>query len=114
MSQKEENEVNDSNERQAAKKARTIPRILDGTFYEIIKIENDQVEAQCQKCDVIRKGSIKSTGNFLSHFRAKHLHLMESLKTHIERKESINTTNGVKSTTTIVGPAISKKEVSNN
>lgn len=48
------------------------PRVLDGTFYEIINECDGKVEAKCKECSKIKKGCIRSTGNFLNHYKIRH------------------------------------------
>lgn len=68
-----------------AKKKRSTPRILDGTFYQVESIDGDNVVAKCKECDQSRKGSLKSTGNFLSHFRSAHSERSEELEKYLNR-----------------------------
>jgi len=43
--------------------------IFDGQFFSIIKEENKNILAQCQKCTKVIQGQKGSTGNFLSHIK---------------------------------------------
>lgn len=46
---------------------------MDGTFFSLENEQNENVSAKCTECGEIKKGSLRSTGNFLSHYRKKHL-----------------------------------------
>jgi hypothetical protein len=50
---------------------KTLPVILDGTFFEICSIEGNLVAADCQFCSENRKvrGATTATSNFVSHLR---------------------------------------------
>lgn len=48
---------------------RTIPLILDGTFFKILENEKEKVQAECTKCKRRIKGRIGSTTNFLNHLK---------------------------------------------
>ncbi|XP_025203367.1 protein stand still-like [Melanaphis sacchari] len=55
--------------------------IFDGKFFKIIdENEDNKISAQCQYCTKIVHGHKGSTGNFLSHIKFKHSHLMEQVK----------------------------------
>ncbi|XP_060857667.1 uncharacterized protein LOC132935209 isoform X1 [Metopolophium dirhodum] len=57
--------------------------IFNGKFFKIINEEDNEknkISAQCQNCPKIVHGHKGSTGNFLSHIKFKHLHLMEKVK----------------------------------
>jgi hypothetical protein len=48
---------------------KTIPLILDGTFFKIIRIESENVQGECAICKRRIKGRIGSTTNFLNHLK---------------------------------------------
>lgn len=48
---------------------KTIPLILDGTFFKIIRIESENVQGECTICKRKIKGRIGSTTNFLNHLK---------------------------------------------
>ncbi|XP_071576834.1 uncharacterized protein [Temnothorax nylanderi] len=50
---------------------KTIPLILDGTFFKIIQIESEKVQGECTTCKHRIKGRISSTTNFLNHLKTK-------------------------------------------
>lgn len=66
------------------KRKKIVPRALDGTFFEIVKECGEKIEAKCKQCDEIKKGSIKSTGNFLNHYKARHPKEFENLEKHVK------------------------------
>lgn len=68
-----------------AKKQRLHPRILDGTFYEIVSIDGDNIVAKCIECNKPRRGNLKSTGNFISHYRNAHQHLADNVEKYLNR-----------------------------
>lgn len=57
-----------------------IPKILDGTFFTIIKKVKEEkngkttwkVEVKCKECGEVKRGSKDSTGNFFRHYRSVH------------------------------------------
>lgn len=49
-----------------------MPKLLDGRYFTIVKSDGDKIEAVCSICKKIRKGSIKSTGNFMDHITNEH------------------------------------------
>lgn len=53
-------------------KQECLPRILDGTYFEVVERNMDNVHAICKLCGVKRKGTIRSTGNFLTHIKRSH------------------------------------------
>lgn len=71
------------------KRSKSIPRVLDGTFFEIIKQDDDKVEAKCRECSEIKKGCIKSTGNFLNHYKARHAQEYVDLEMHTKHKNTL-------------------------
>lgn len=91
-----------------SKKKRTIPKILDGTYYEIVKEDEDNVDVKCCECGEIKKGNIKTTGNFLTHYQKKHPASVGNLREHLEKKSS-DSKKFVQRP--IVGPALPKEQV---
>lgn len=68
----ESNIESNADESDAKKSKASIPRILDGKFFAVVKNENGKIEAVCQHCNETKKGHLTSTGNFKNHFRYKH------------------------------------------
>lgn len=59
--------------RPATKRSKTIPRLLDGKYFEIItSLEDPNVTARCVTCGKLRKGTLLSTGNFMKHINSCH------------------------------------------
>lgn len=59
-----------------SKKAKDcVPKLLDGKYFKIVKSNNTRVEAECTTCNKIRKGDLKSTGNFMQHIRKSHFEI---------------------------------------
>lgn len=77
-------------EEQARKKLRSdsVPKLLDGKYFTIIKREDTKIEAQCNldACKKVRKGDIKSTGNFMGHIRKEHPQIVAEVEAY--RKQS--------------------------
>lgn len=93
-------------------KRRPKPLLLDGTFYEVISDKAGNIEARCTECQEIKKGSVFSTGNFLGHYRIKHVSLVEKMIRYINKKSDRSTdSNLVQQTMAVVAPAVPKVEV---
>lgn len=72
------------------KRKKTIPRVLDGIFYEIVSQSGTKIEAKCMQCSEIRKGNENSTGNFIIHYKNKHPIEYTKLDQHIKlRNQSV-------------------------
>lgn len=69
------------------KKARKIPRILDGRYFLIQSNIDGKVSAKCQTCGEIRKGNISSTGNFKSHYKT-HLPELKELEEYLKQENN--------------------------
>lgn len=96
---------------QPFKQRKTVPRILDGKYFEILKTEGDKIEAKCTECLQVRKGTLKSTGNFMEHYRSKHGNLVNDIENYRKKNETIN--KSLKQTTLQpMSPIISLKVVS--
>ena len=46
-----------------------LPAILHCEFFKVIRLEDTNVTARCSQCQKLLNGSLKSTGNFLSHIK---------------------------------------------
>lgn len=66
------------------KKKKVVPRALDGIFFEIVNECGEKIEAKCKQCEEIKKGNIKSTGNFLNHYKTRHTKEFEHLEKHVK------------------------------
>lgn len=66
----------------------SIPRLLDGKYFSITKREKFKVDAMCTICGRPRKGDIRSTGNFMDHFKNAHAHLVKEVEDY-RRKNSV-------------------------
>lgn len=74
---------NDQAENNLSKKRRlNIPRLLDGTFFSIVKTEGSKIVAKCSNCGKERKGEITSTGNFMDHIKKWHPGLVEKAEAY--------------------------------
>lgn len=62
------------------------PRILDGKYFQLLSRSGENISVRCTECNEIKKGSIKSTGNFKTHYRIKHIGLFESLNIYLKQK----------------------------
>lgn len=86
-----------------------LPKIFDGKYFVVMKIDEDKIDASCKLCGCSRSGSIKSTGNFLSHIKRMHGEKYMECKEYIALKvcvESVET-----KTQTVIGVQHSKKKV---
>jgi len=56
-----------------------IPAILDGTFFKVVRINNDKVTAACVNCvNEEICGALNATSNFLRHLKViSWLHMTE-------------------------------------
>lgn len=61
----------------------TIPRILQGTFFEIVNNCDGRIDAKCTNCSQNSRGLLTSTGNFKSHYKLKHPALLSSLEKYL-------------------------------
>lgn len=46
-----------------------LPAILDGEFFQVVRVEDTNVTVRCLQCQKLLNGNLKSTGNFLSHIK---------------------------------------------
>lgn len=70
-----------------AKRQRKPSKILDGTFFTIIKTTGDAIEASCCECNELKKGNLYSTGNFISHYKSKHAARLDELKNYSKKTD---------------------------
>lgn len=80
------NENGQSETRQPSK----IPRLLDGKYFSIESRNRLDIVAKCMQCGRTRKGSIKSTGNFMDHYRSFHPQLIPEIETYKKVKDDGN------------------------
>lgn len=61
-----------------------MPKLLDGKYFTIIKREDTKIEAQCNldACKKVRKGDVKSTGNFMEHIRKEHPQIVAEVEAY--------------------------------
>lgn len=71
----------------ATKKAKSIPKLLDGRYFTIVKLENTKVEVICSICKRTRRGDLTSTGNFMDHIEKDHADFLDEVKRY--RKSSV-------------------------
>lgn len=77
----------------------SIPRILDGKYFEIISRDKTNVVAKCTKCKKQRKGCTKSTGNFMQHYKLEHGDLVAEVNLYKKQKIDLNQTTSLRQTT---------------
>lgn len=90
----------------AKRVAESIPRLLDGKYFAITKRDKFSIHATCTTCGKIRKGDIRSTGNFLDHYKNSHSHLVKEI-TAYRQKNTVNMAvikKQQKTLTTIIKP----------
>lgn len=68
----------------------SVPKLLDGTFFKISKEEDTKIEAVCITCGKTRKGTLKSTGNFMEHIKKDHPSLIEKVQSYRKQGCSSN------------------------
>lgn len=74
----------------AKKKKTSIPRLLDGKYFEITLQNDTKIEAKCMTCGKVRKVDIRSTGNFMEHYSNFHPTLVNEVEQHKKgKKETI-------------------------
>lgn len=80
------------------KKAKKIPKILDGKFYSIVSNDEstNKVEVKCVDCGELKRGFLSSTGNFKTHFARRHKSRFIELEEHL--KDESNDVNVNKNT----------------
>lgn len=78
----------------AKKKCVNLPKLLDGKFFKVLtdnwSSTPSNIDAQCQTCGKIRKGSIRSTGNFMDHYISCHPSLVKIVDQYRKQKEMDN------------------------
>ncbi|XP_055314626.1 uncharacterized protein LOC129575176 [Sitodiplosis mosellana] len=110
----EEEPNSESSECVPPPKKKKVPKILDGQFYEIISIdEEDRVIAKCTECLEIKKGNLKSTGNFKTHYKI-HGSRLKDLDEYLKNKTFVmpETSNSKQSDIRDVLPAVSTDKIS--
>lgn len=66
------------------KKRKVVPRALDGTYFEIVSNDEGKIEAKCKICDGVKKGNLKSTGNFINHYKTRHQEVYFDFESHLK------------------------------
>lgn len=97
----EDNEGN-SNQLMAKRQKTSLPRLLDGKYFEVLNSDwpsSQRIEARCQTCAKIRKGDIRSTGNFMDHYRSCHPTLAVAVEKYRKQKDSSDSSPFLKQTT---------------
>lgn len=97
----------------AKKPCRTPARILDGTFYTIIKNDKGKLDAKCLECNKNIKGHTGSTGNFLNHYRTSHPALVIKLDEYLKQKlDGLVQTTLLQKTIERIPPPLPKEQAS--
>lgn len=76
-----------------AKRNMNLPKILNGTFFEVI--ENDEkklpnIKAKCTTCGSVRSAAINGTGNLIKHYKDAHPTLHGQLLEYIKPRSIIS------------------------
>lgn len=74
----------------------SIPKLLDGKYFTIVTMENNKVDVTCNTCGEQRKGDIRSTGNFMTHIRKDHDHLVNEVEQYKSKRGSTTDEEGNK------------------
>lgn len=64
----------------------SVPRILDGKFFLILKNVDGKIEAMCTQCKESRKGQLTSSRNFKNHYRNKHASIVSVLEDYLKNQ----------------------------
>lgn len=75
------------------------PKLLDGKYFEVIKCDGTKIDAKCKTCGKVRKGNLKSTGNFTDHYRTQHPSMLQEIDQYKKSKEQIVAENALKQST---------------
>lgn len=81
---------------------KAIPRLLNGKYFVIARRDKFKVIATCTICGKNRKGDIRSTGNFMDHYKTSHPTIIEEVEKH--RKEKDDEKAPTMKQTTLVRP----------
>lgn len=94
----------DLNVSNSAKKAKKVPKIFDGIYYELIDWDgkSTNIQAKCIDCKGVIKGAITSTGNFYKHYRVSHQDEFKFMKEHCETKLESNNAVSKKNQSTML------------
>lgn len=79
---------------QPSKKSRLIlPKLLDGKYF-VVLTENwssqKNIDAQCQICGKKRRGTVRSTGNYMDHIISCHPTLIETVDQYRKQKNIVD------------------------
>lgn len=97
--QQTENEIQNEDIQQAKILRISHPKLLDGKYYEIINTHGTKVDAKCKTCGRVRKGDLRSTGNFMDHYRTQHPSMRDEVEQYRKQKEQMIPTDSLKQTT---------------
>lgn len=75
------------------------PRLLDGTYFRIVKRDGFKIEAICTACGLARKGFLTSTGNFMDHLKKSHPSLVGKAENYRKYGKVPNSKQDKKQTT---------------
>lgn len=82
----------DANEPAPKEQKPNVSRLLDGKYFEIVNfIDRTKIEAKCATCNQVRKGDIRSTGNFMEHYRSKHGEKVKEVEIYRKSKQITTT-----------------------
>lgn len=99
--------------RPATKRSKTIPRLLDGKYFEIItSLEDSNVTARCVTCGKLRKGTLLSTGNFMKHINSCHPSIAPAVEIYRKEGPTVSSNPSRQPTITSAFPKLTTNVVS--
>lgn len=73
--------------------------MLDGKYFTVAKRDKLNVVAVCTICGRSRKGTVRSTGNFMDHYKTSHPAMVKEIDLYRKDKLSNGEKNPKKQTT---------------
>lgn len=67
----------------------SIPKLLDGKYFQIARRDGIQISAICTQSGKTRSGQTKSTGNFMDHYRREHPSLVGAVEAYKQQNAGI-------------------------
>lgn len=97
-------EMDDIQTSSSKRQKSSIPKILDGTYFEIQEyLQYPNVKAKCMTCGKIRAGALNGTSNMLKHYRESHPTIVNEINIHIKRQAIVNTAKNNTKQSTLSG-----------
>lgn len=87
----QDSELGDDRSEPEAKKAKeepSLPKLLDGKYFEVIERNGNNVHTLCKICGIKRRGTVRSTGNFMDHIKKRHPTLIAEIEAYKKSKKN--------------------------